>query len=224
MIEFLGHRELVGKLRKDKAFNLQFLEEEFSIGKEQIEALYEFAKLNYETGSYERAASLVRRVSRYSFAPPWGGARCGLIRFARRRSPRDASVMLRCYDILGSRGPSLPGRTPRATLRPAVPCSWSHMHLSRRTTRGCSPRTGAGSGRRSFKRGRTSSGSTPTPRCWRSRTRLTPTRLASRHTILSTSASGSCTGPCSSSSTTRPVRPTSPRPSTSSAPSGKASA
>ena len=36
MMEFLGHRELVAMLRKDKAFNLQYLEEEFKIGSSQI--------------------------------------------------------------------------------------------------------------------------------------------------------------------------------------------
>ena len=59
MMEFLGHRELVAMLRKDKAFNLQYLEEEFKIGSSQIEALYEFAKLLYDVGCYDKSAQLL---------------------------------------------------------------------------------------------------------------------------------------------------------------------
>ena len=68
MMEFLGHRDLVAMLRKDKAFNLQYLEEEFSIGSEQIEALYNFAKLLYDIGAYEKAASLVRIFITHRFS------------------------------------------------------------------------------------------------------------------------------------------------------------
>ncbi|CAG9463873.1 unnamed protein product [Pedinophyceae sp. YPF-701] len=61
MIQFLSNAELVSRLRKDKTFNLQFLHEEFSIGPEQIDALYQFAKFQYECGNYQQAAELLDR-------------------------------------------------------------------------------------------------------------------------------------------------------------------
>lgn len=46
--------------RQDRAFNLQFLKEEFDIGPEQIEALYQFAKFQFDCGNYSMASELLQ--------------------------------------------------------------------------------------------------------------------------------------------------------------------
>jgi len=78
MIELVNNKDLVGKLRRDKAFNVQFLEEMFGIQEQQNAALYRFAKLLYETGSYERASTLMESYALLSpdnagvLASHWG--------------------------------------------------------------------------------------------------------------------------------------------------------
>lgn len=44
------------QLKQDKAYNLQFLQIEYQIGPEQIDALYHFAKFQFECGNYSGAA------------------------------------------------------------------------------------------------------------------------------------------------------------------------
>jgi hypothetical protein len=56
--------------RQDRSFNLQFLKEEFDIGPEQIEALYQFAKFQFDCGNYSMASELLQ-VRR----PVWFGGR-----------------------------------------------------------------------------------------------------------------------------------------------------
>lgn len=46
--------------RQDRSFNLQFLKEEFDIGAEQIEALYQFAKFQFDCGNYSMASELLQ--------------------------------------------------------------------------------------------------------------------------------------------------------------------
>lgn len=132
MIELVNNKDLVGKLRRDKAFNVQFLEEMFGIQEQQNAALYRFAKLLYETGSYERASTLVRPRSGSGISPV----------------------------VPGCAGEGSKAGRPRPP--PARPRRWSRTRSCRRTTRGCWRRTGAGSRRPSCRRGPTSSGSTPT--------------------------------------------------------------
>lgn len=54
--DFLSSEENVRRLRQDKAANAAFLRRDFGIGPEQIEALFAFAKWNYECGDYGVAA------------------------------------------------------------------------------------------------------------------------------------------------------------------------
>lgn len=46
--------------RQDRSFNLQFLKEEFDIGPEQIEALYQYAKFQFDCGNYSTASELLQ--------------------------------------------------------------------------------------------------------------------------------------------------------------------
>jgi translation initiation factor 3 subunit E len=46
--------------RQDRAFNLHFLKEEFDIGPEQIDALYQFAKFQFDCGNYSSASELLQ--------------------------------------------------------------------------------------------------------------------------------------------------------------------
>lgn len=56
LISFLSNPSLVQELRSDKQFNLQMLNERYQIGPNQIEALYQFAKFQFECGNYSGAA------------------------------------------------------------------------------------------------------------------------------------------------------------------------
>mmetsp|Transcript_25960 Transcript_25960/g.61719 ORF Transcript_25960/g.61719 Transcript_25960/m.61719 type:complete len:423 (+) Transcript_25960:195-1463(+) len=59
VVEFLSNPNLVKQLRSDKSFNLQFLQDEHSIGTEQIEALYHLAKFQFDCGNYSTASELL---------------------------------------------------------------------------------------------------------------------------------------------------------------------
>ena len=66
LIKFLSDASLVKqRLKQDKAYNLQVLQEEFQIGPPQIEALYHVAKHKFECGIYEDAAEFLYQ---YRFA------------------------------------------------------------------------------------------------------------------------------------------------------------
>ena len=56
VVQFLSNEGLVKQLRQDKAHNLQFLEENFQIGPAQIDALYHFAKFQFDCGNYTASA------------------------------------------------------------------------------------------------------------------------------------------------------------------------
>eukprot|EP00271_Cylindrocystis_brebissonii_P008730 TRINITY_DN23211_c0_g1_i1.p1 TRINITY_DN23211_c0_g1~~TRINITY_DN23211_c0_g1_i1.p1 ORF type:complete len:438 (-),score=118.06 TRINITY_DN23211_c0_g1_i1:583-1896(-) len=56
LISFLQNPEMVSELRQDKQFNLHMLREKYQIGEDQIEALYHFAKFQFECGNYSGAA------------------------------------------------------------------------------------------------------------------------------------------------------------------------
>ena len=47
------------QLRQDKAYNLQLLQEQYQIGPAQIDALYNFAKFQFECGNYSGAAEFL---------------------------------------------------------------------------------------------------------------------------------------------------------------------
>lgn len=56
LIKFLQDAALVQELRPDKQYNIQMLSERHQIGVDQIEALYQYAKFQFECGNYSGAA------------------------------------------------------------------------------------------------------------------------------------------------------------------------
>ncbi|KAI3784485.1 hypothetical protein L1987_43584 [Smallanthus sonchifolius] len=56
LVTFLQNQNAVQELRADKQYNLQMLNERYQIGPEQIEALYQYAKFQFECGNYSGAA------------------------------------------------------------------------------------------------------------------------------------------------------------------------
>ncbi|KAL1555359.1 Eukaryotic translation initiation factor 3 subunit E [Salvia divinorum] len=56
LIGFLQNPQAVQELRADKQYNLQILNEHHQIGTEQIDALYDYAKFQFECGNYSGAA------------------------------------------------------------------------------------------------------------------------------------------------------------------------
>ncbi|GAA0184173.1 hypothetical protein Leryth_018442 [Lithospermum erythrorhizon] len=56
LITFLQNPNAVQELRADKQYNLQMLNERYQIGPNQIEALYQYAKFQFECGNYSGAA------------------------------------------------------------------------------------------------------------------------------------------------------------------------
>ncbi|KAK4392482.1 Eukaryotic translation initiation factor 3 subunit E [Sesamum angolense] len=56
LITFLQNPNAVQELRTDKQYNLQMLNDRYQIGPDQIEALYQYAKFQFECGNYSGAA------------------------------------------------------------------------------------------------------------------------------------------------------------------------
>ncbi|KAK4783572.1 hypothetical protein SAY86_007946 [Trapa natans] len=56
LLVFLQNHNAVQELRTDKHNNLQMLNDRYQIGSQQIEALYQFAKFQFECGNYSGAA------------------------------------------------------------------------------------------------------------------------------------------------------------------------
>nr|XP_043614931.1 eukaryotic translation initiation factor 3 subunit E [Erigeron canadensis] len=56
LVTFLQDPSAVQELRGDKQYNLQMLNDRYQIGPEQIEALYQYAKFQFECGNYSGAA------------------------------------------------------------------------------------------------------------------------------------------------------------------------
>jgi eIF3 subunit 6 N terminal domain len=59
IVEFLSNENLVKQLKQDKGYNLKFLQEDFNIGLEQIEALCRYAKFQFECGNYSGASEFL---------------------------------------------------------------------------------------------------------------------------------------------------------------------
>ncbi|KAJ8646295.1 hypothetical protein MRB53_008043 [Persea americana] len=78
LISFLQNATLVQELRSDKQYNLQMLNDRFQIGAEQIEALYQYAKFQFECGNYSGAADYLYQYralctdSERSLSALWG--------------------------------------------------------------------------------------------------------------------------------------------------------
>ncbi|KAJ7976735.1 Eukaryotic translation initiation factor 3 subunit E [Quillaja saponaria] len=56
LVAFLQNAAAVQELRADKQYNLQMLNERYQIGTEKIDALYHYAKFQFECGNYSGAA------------------------------------------------------------------------------------------------------------------------------------------------------------------------
>ncbi|CAD6226178.1 unnamed protein product [Miscanthus lutarioriparius] len=56
LVAFLQNPQLVQELRPDKQYNIHMLQERYQIGPDQIEALYQYAKFQFECGNYSGAA------------------------------------------------------------------------------------------------------------------------------------------------------------------------
>lgn len=78
LVSFLQNPNAVGELRADKQYNLQMLSERYQIGPEQIEALYQYAKFQFECGNYSGAADYLYQYralctnSERSLSALWG--------------------------------------------------------------------------------------------------------------------------------------------------------
>jgi translation initiation factor 3 subunit E len=59
LVNALRDPEIVAKLRQDKANASHFLAEQFSINEATIEALYDYAKFQYESGQYSEASDML---------------------------------------------------------------------------------------------------------------------------------------------------------------------
>ncbi|XP_010554805.1 PREDICTED: eukaryotic translation initiation factor 3 subunit E-like [Tarenaya hassleriana] len=78
LVAFLQNPNAVQELRADKQYNLQVLKERYQIGPEQIEALYQYAKFQFECGNYSGAADYLYQYrtlctnSERSLSALWG--------------------------------------------------------------------------------------------------------------------------------------------------------
>ncbi|KAH7842787.1 hypothetical protein Vadar_009259 [Vaccinium darrowii] len=78
LVSFLQNPNAVGELRADKQYNLQMLSDRYQIGPEQIEALYQYAKFQFECGNYSGAADYLYQYralctnSERSLSALWG--------------------------------------------------------------------------------------------------------------------------------------------------------
>jgi translation initiation factor 3 subunit E len=59
VVTFLSDPTLVKQLRSDKAYNINFLKENHGIGEEDIDALFHYAKFQFECGNYAAAAEFL---------------------------------------------------------------------------------------------------------------------------------------------------------------------
>lgn len=67
--EFLSNEENVKLLKQDKTQNMAFLQKEFDIGPQQVDALYHYAKWNFECGNYSAAGEYLYHYRSLSTHP-----------------------------------------------------------------------------------------------------------------------------------------------------------
>ena len=65
-MQFLSDESLVKQLKQEKAQNLPWLQREHNIGSEQIDALYQYAKFQFDCGNYSDAAEFLYHYSTLS--------------------------------------------------------------------------------------------------------------------------------------------------------------
>ena len=59
ILRLLENQDLVKRLRQDKLFNAQYLEENYGVSSSTIDALYRFAKFQFDCGNYSGAADFL---------------------------------------------------------------------------------------------------------------------------------------------------------------------
>eukprot|EP00245_Coleochaete_scutata_P003740 TRINITY_DN155_c1_g1_i1.p1 TRINITY_DN155_c1_g1~~TRINITY_DN155_c1_g1_i1.p1 ORF type:complete len:445 (+),score=113.80 TRINITY_DN155_c1_g1_i1:60-1337(+) len=85
LIQFLQDPLKVQELKTDKQYNLQMLQDQFKIGPDQIEALYQYAKFQFECGNYSGASDYLYQYrtlctnSDRSFSALWGKFACEIL-------------------------------------------------------------------------------------------------------------------------------------------------
>lgn len=67
--EFLSNDEQVKMLKQDRTQNMVFLQNEFNIGAEEVDALYNYAKWNFECGNYAAAGEYLYHFRSLSTHP-----------------------------------------------------------------------------------------------------------------------------------------------------------
>jgi translation initiation factor 3 subunit E len=78
LVAFLSNQQTVQELRPDKQYNIHMLQERYQIGPDQIEALYQYAKFQFECGNYSGAADYLYQYralctnSERSLSALWG--------------------------------------------------------------------------------------------------------------------------------------------------------
>ncbi|KAL6639557.1 hypothetical protein ACP70R_023287 [Stipagrostis hirtigluma subsp. patula] len=78
LVAFLQDPQLVRELRPDRQYNVHMLQGRFQIGPDQIEALYQYAKFQFECGNYSGAADYLSQYralctnSERSVSALWG--------------------------------------------------------------------------------------------------------------------------------------------------------
>ena len=60
IIACLSNPNVIRNFRQDRSFNLQLLKDEFDIGPEQVDALYQYAKFQFDCGNYSSASELLQ--------------------------------------------------------------------------------------------------------------------------------------------------------------------
>ena len=56
---FLSNENSIKQLKQDKAYNLALLQDQYQIGPAQIDALFHYAKFQFECGNYSAAAEFL---------------------------------------------------------------------------------------------------------------------------------------------------------------------
>ena len=67
--DFLSNEENVKLLKQDKTQNMTFLQKEFGIGPDEVDALYHYAKWNFECGNYSAAGEYLYHYRTLSTHP-----------------------------------------------------------------------------------------------------------------------------------------------------------
>jgi len=86
LLELLEQEELLQQLRNDKQFTAPYLAEQFSITNDHIEALYHYAKFQFECGAYAQTSSYLHHYRLLSSNPDnsfnalWGKLAADILR------------------------------------------------------------------------------------------------------------------------------------------------